>query len=75
MQVVLSLAISGDNDMNFNSTLSQLFDQSGELSFSSSDIQQFQTQSNQMYPVTYDFWRANLLIDQAVSGEDFGEDL
>lgn len=61
--------------MDFNSTLSQLFDQSGELSFSSSDIQQFQTQSNQMYPVTYDFWRANLLIDQAVSGEDFGEDL
>ena len=61
--------------MDFNSTLSQLFDQSGELSFSSSDIQQFQTQSNQMYPVTYDFWRANLLIEQAVSGEDFGEDL
>jgi hypothetical protein len=74
-QVALSLDTSGDNDMDFNSTLSHYFDQSGELSFSSSDIRQFQTQSNQMYPVTYDLWRANLLIDQAISGDDFGEEL
>ena len=71
----LSLDTSGDNDMDFNSTLSQYFDQSGELSFSSSDIKQFQAQSNKMHPVSYDLWRANLLIDQALSGDDFGEEL
>tara|TARA_R100001443_G_scaffold31793_1_gene45979 strand:- start:1063 stop:1248 length:186 start_codon:yes stop_codon:yes gene_type:complete len=61
--------------MDFNSILSQLFDQSGELSFSSLDIRQFQAQSNQMHPVSYDLWRADLLIAQAISGEDFGGDL
>lgn len=61
--------------MDFNSTLSQLFDQSGELSFSSSDIRQFQAQSNQSQPVRHDMWRADKLIAQAISGEDFGEDL
>ena len=73
--MALFLAISGDNDMDFNSTLSAYFDQSGELSFSSSDIKQFQAQSNKMHPVSYDLWRANLLIDQAIAGEDFGEEL
>ena len=69
------LDTSGDNDMDFNSTLSQYFDQSDELTFSSSDIRQFQAQSNQSHPVSYDIWRANLLIVQAISGDDFGEDL
>ena len=61
--------------MDFNSTLSAYFDQSDELSFSSSDIRQFQAQANQSHPVRHDIWRADLLIAQAISGEDFGEDL
>ena len=73
--VVQSLDISGGSDMDFNSTLSQLFDQSGELSFSSSDIKQFQVQSDRWHAVRHHMWRADLLIAQAISGEDFGEDL
>lgn len=73
--VVQFLDTSGDNDMDFNSTLTAYFDQSDELTFSSSDIRQFQVQLGHSQPVSYDMWRANLLIDQAISGEDFGEDL
>ncbi len=73
--VVQSLDTSGGSDMDFNSTLSQYFDQSDELSFSSSDIRQFQAQANQSQPVRHHMWRADLLIAQAISGEDFGEDL
>ena len=61
--------------MDFNSTLTAYFDQSDELSFSSSDIHIFQALSNRDRPVRHDMWRANKLIDQAISGEDFGEDL
>ena len=73
--VVQSLDTSGDSDMDFNSTLSQYFDQSGELSFSSSDIRQFQAQLGHSQPVRHHMWKADKLIDQAISGEDFGEDL
>ena len=73
--VVQYLDTSGDNDMDYNSTLSQYFDQSDELSFSSSDIHIFQALSNRDRPVRHDMWRADKLIDQAISGEEFGEDL
>ena len=73
--MVQSLAISGGSVMDFNSTLSQYFDQSDELSFSSSDIRQFQAQANQSQPVRHHMWRADKLIAQAISGEAFEEDL
>ena len=48
--------------MDFNSTLSAYFDQSDELSFSSSDIRQFQAQANQSQPVRHHIWMADKLI-------------